>query len=114
VDRYVANESMLDWALHPRFAGVMAKVLIPGAANPSLNVNRVRLDPECEIPLHVHEASSETFYVLSGTGVCTIGDEEIDFEPGYGFYAAPGFPHGVRNIGLEPIELIAIFAPPTA
>jgi quercetin dioxygenase-like cupin family protein len=69
MDHYVANENVLDWAPHPKFAGVEAKVLIPGAVNPSLNVNHVRLEPGRQIALHTHEVSSETFYILSGTGV---------------------------------------------
>lgn len=112
MDYAIANEGLLEWGPHPRFEGVMTKVLVPGAVNPALSVSRVRVDPGNEIPVHTHDAASETFYILQGFGVCTMGAEEVEFEPGYCFYAAPGQPHGIRNYGAEPLHLLAIFAPP--
>lgn len=108
------NENDIPWGPHPRYEGLLLKVLVPGAVNPALNVSRVRVDVGKRIPPHVHEDSSETFYILRGTGTCHLGDTSVPFGPGACFYAPPGLEHHLENTGAEPVEILAIFAPPVA
>ncbi len=108
------NENDIPWGPHPRYEGLLMKVLVPGAVNPALNVSRVRVDVGKQIPPHVHANASETFYILQGTGVCYLGDTPVPFGPGACFYAPAGHEHRLENTGPEPVEILAIFAPPVA
>ncbi len=108
------NENDIPWGPHPRYEGLQMKVLVPGAVNPALNVSRVRVEVGKQIPPHVHAASSETFYILRGRGVCYLGDTPVPFGPGFCFYAPPGHEHRLENTGAEPVEILAVFAPPVA
>lgn len=108
------NEKDIPWGPHPRYEGLLMKVLIPGAVNPALNVSRVRVDVGKGIPPHVHANSSETFYILQGTGICYMDGLAVPFGPGACFYAPAGYEHHLENTGEEPVEILAIFAPPVA
>lgn len=108
------NEHDIPWGPHPRYEGLLLKVLVPGAVNLALNVSRVRVDVGKQIPPHVHAGSSETFYILQGSGVCYLGDAATPFSPGFCFYAPAGQEHRLENTGAEPVEILAIFAPPVA
>jgi mannose-6-phosphate isomerase-like protein (cupin superfamily) len=103
-----------DWKPHPRFARVFLKPLVTREMNPGITVNLVRVAPGGEITSHTHDASTETFYVLAGRGVCRVGDEEFALETGVCGYAPPGITHTVRNIGDADLEAISIFNPPLA
>jgi len=104
----------IPWKPHPRFPEVQAKVIVPGSVNQALSFHLVRIEPGAAIKPHIHEREAETFYVLSGRGICTLGEEEIEFVPGSCGYAPAGTVHGMRNEGDEPLELVAIFTPPIA
>lgn len=101
-----------DWSPHPRYARVFLKKLVTTQMNPGLNVNLVRVAPAGEISPHIHDASTETFYVLAGCGMCRIGDKEILLEPGVCAYAPPAVLHSVHNTGDDYLEAISVFNPP--
>ena len=44
----------------------------------------------------VHE-DQEGFYVLAGTGMAKVGDEEFPIRPGSAFLAAQGVPHTMKR-----------------
>jgi mannose-6-phosphate isomerase-like protein (cupin superfamily) len=64
------------------------------------------------LPPHPHEASTETFYMLSGEVYCHVGDEETTLKAGHCGYAPPGVSHTVRNVGQEDLHAISVFNPP--
>jgi len=101
-----------DWKPHPRSTGVFLKPLITREMNPGLTLNLVRVAPGDAIAPHTHKASTETFFILRGRGVCCIGEAEFALEPGVCGYAPPGTLHSVRNTGAEELEALAIFNPP--
>ncbi|MDP3098105.1 MAG: cupin domain-containing protein [Syntrophales bacterium] len=101
-----------EWKPHPRFAGAFVLPLIAAAHNPGLTVSLVRLMPGAALPVHVHQNSIETFYVLRGIGVCRVGESECKIKPGWLGYAPPVIEHSIRNTGDEPLEAISIFNPP--
>jgi len=109
---YLFDSTTGEWRPHPRFEGAFVKPLITSEMNPSLTLSQVKLLPGGELPPHIHEASTETFYVLSGEAHCRIGDEETTLKAGHCGYAPPGVRHTVRNVGQEDLHAISIFNPP--
>jgi mannose-6-phosphate isomerase-like protein (cupin superfamily) len=73
-------------------------------------------DAYCLLPgqsqkVHAHEGSDKIYYVLSGTGRFTVGDEEEDLGEGHAVIARAGAPHGVRNETQENLVLLVTMAP---
>jgi mannose-6-phosphate isomerase-like protein (cupin superfamily) len=73
-------------------------------------------DAYCLLPgqsqkVHAHEGSDKVYYVLSGTGRFTIGDEEEDLGEGHAVIARAGVQHGVRNETQENLVLLVTMAP---
>jgi mannose-6-phosphate isomerase-like protein (cupin superfamily) len=73
-------------------------------------------DAYCLLPnqaqkVHAHEGSDKVYYVLSGTGHFTVGDEEEDLRAGHAVIARAGDPHGVRNETQENLVLLVMMAP---
>ena len=73
-------------------------------------------DVYCLLPgqsqkVHAHENSDKVYYVLSGTGRFTIGDEEEDLGEGHAVIARAGVQHGVRNETQENLVLLVTMAP---
>ena len=61
--------------------------------------------------LHAHVSSDKVYYVLSGTGRFTVGDEEQDLPEGHAVIARAAEPHGVRNDTGENLILLVTMAP---
>jgi mannose-6-phosphate isomerase-like protein (cupin superfamily) len=73
-------------------------------------------DAYCLMPgqlqkVHAHEDSDKVYYVLSGTGRFTVGEEERDLGQGHAVIARAGEPHGVRNATEENLVLLVTMAP---
>lgn len=64
--------------------------------------------PGSEIGYHIHNADSETYYILSGRGLYNDNGTACEVGPGDVTYCAPGEGHGLRCLGEEPIEMIAL------
>ncbi len=61
--------------------------------------------------VHAHESSDKIYYVVSGTGRFTVGDEEQDLPEGHAVIARTGEPHGVSNETDENLVLLVTMAP---
>jgi len=68
---------------------------------------RVVLRPGCSIGEHEHEREAELFYILSGAGIATDGDQEREIGPGDVLVTENGS-HAVKNAGNEDLELLAV------
>lgn len=97
---------------HPKHKDYHLRDLVTAAVNPDLSVHLGRLEPGGEIYVHTHDTQTETFHILSGQAVCTMGDKKIEYGPGTCGTAPPGIPHGLKNEGQEPVVLMAMFTPP--
>ena len=60
---------------------------------------------------HSHAGSDKVYYVLSGTGRISIGDETRDVGAGTAVLAPAGSPHAVRNPGPGRLMLLVVIAP---
>ena len=114
MERKIVREEEVAWGPHWSYPRVQTKLMLGKADQPEFSVHRVRLEPGAEISLHIHQPSAETFYIISGTGLCLSQGGEVPFGPGFLGLAPSGYVHGLRNNGTEPVELLAIFSPPTA
>ncbi len=61
--------------------------------------------------VHAHEDSDKVYYVMSGTGRFTVGDEEQDLSQGRAVIARAGELHGVRNESDHNLVLLVTMAP---
>ena len=61
---------------------------------------------------HRHPRSEEIYYILSGTGRMTIGDEARDVGPLDAILIPPGTRHAIANTGDQPLVFLCCCAPP--
>ncbi len=61
---------------------------------------------------HAHAGADKTYYVISGEGRFTIGDEALNLEPGGFAFAPAGVMHGVENVGPAPLVVLVHISPP--
>ncbi len=108
----VVDIADVEWAEHPRFAGVFMRALLTRADNALANVSMVQVPPGREVRRHVHPTQVETVYLLAGKSILTVGQTEIPLEAGQLTAIPSGLEHALRNVGAEPVELLAFFTPP--
>lgn len=69
------------------------------------------LEPNQVQPVHAHAGADKLYFVLSGIGHFTIGDEQQSVGTGTLVVAPAGVPHGVENQGEERLSLLVAIAP---
>lgn len=60
---------------------------------------------------HRHPNREHVFYVLSGHGTATVGDESFDVDPGDAYYVPKDVEHGIKSRTRETLKLIVVFSP---
>lgn len=63
------------------------------------------------VPLHKHLHHTETIYILDGTGLMRLGDEEFVVGPGDFIKVPEGTPHGVKTTSTSPLKALSVQAP---
>lgn len=66
------------------------------------------LEPQESIPLHLHPASEEIYYILSGYGIMTIGDEKEEISRADVIYIPRETPHSLLNTAAVPLRFITV------
>ena len=69
------------------------------------------LPPGCVVTSHHHREIEEIYYVVSGRGLMTVGDETCEVNAGDAVYVPRGHRHTLSNTGSEPIRLILVCGP---
>ncbi len=64
--------------------------------------------PGSEIGFHVHNGDGETYYILSGHALYNDNGTLTEIGPGDVTICPPGQGHGIRCLGEEPVEMIAL------
>lgn len=107
----VRAEDVTPWI---RGEGRVARLLVSnstmGVTAYSLGMNVTqpgRIGPE-----HVHEASSETMYVVQGKLLFVIGGEEYLCGPDTAVHVPAGVPHSFQNVGDAESKFVWVYAPP--
>ena len=70
--------------------------------------SRVTIKPGCSLGYHEHHGETETYYVLSGTGIYDDNGTEVTIEAGDVTFCKDGDGHGVRNAGDEDLVFAAL------
>jgi len=97
---------------HPKHDRFYLRDVVTAASNPALSVHRGRIEPGGEIFPHTHDGQTETFYILSGSAICSMANSKTVVTAGQCCVAPSGVTHGLKNEGDEPVELMALFTPP--
>src|SRR5687768_8028227 len=69
------------------------------------------LEPNQVQPVHAHAGADKFYFVLSGSGRFTIGDEQQTAQTGTLVVAPAGVPHGVENSGDQRLSLLVAISP---
>ena len=77
--------------------------------NPKLRIYaRVCVQPSEEVEYHVHHNECEYYYILSGKGLYRDNEREVVVSAGTVTMTPSGNGHGIRNIGNEMLEFMAL------
>ena len=68
-------------------------------------------EPQQQQSAHAHADADKVYYVISGRGRFTVGDEERDAGAGTAIHAPAGATHAVHNPGPERLQLLVFMAP---
>ena len=69
------------------------------------------LPPGCAVTPHRHRQIEEIYFVISGRGLMTVGDETREVEAGDAIYIPRGQRHTLENTGTDPIKLVLVCGP---
>lgn len=69
------------------------------------------LPPGRAVTPHHHREIEEIYYIVSGYGLMTVGDETREVEAGDAVYVPRGHRHTLENTGLQPITLLVACGP---
>ena len=70
--------------------------------------SRVTIKPGCELGHHEHHGETETYYVLSGSGMYDDNGKAVPIEAEDVTYCKDGDGHGVKNTGTEDLVFVAL------
>lgn len=77
--------------------------------NPKVRMfSRAVLLPGQEVKFHVHTGEAESYYILSGKGLYDDNGSILEVEQGTITFTPSGSGHGIKNIGTENLEFIAL------
>lgn len=61
--------------------------------------------------LHRHHTSEEVYYLLQGSGMMRLGEQEFEVAQGDSVCIPPGVAHNIRNTAEQPLILLCACAP---
>jgi quercetin dioxygenase-like cupin family protein len=67
--------------------------------------------PEAGPPPHAHHGEEETFFLLEGQMVFTVGGQTYDADPGATIYVPRNVVHSYRNNGEGPAKMLFMYSP---
>ena len=70
--------------------------------------SRVTIKPGCELGHHEHHGETETYYVLSGSGMYDDNGKAVPIEAGDVTFCKDGDGHWVKNTGTEDLVFVAL------
>ena len=103
----------IAWDEPPGHFGGFSKYLVGthnGAAHLDFRVSRYPIRGRVEP--HVHDDAEQIYYVISGSGLGQIGDDEYLIGPGDTLFIPPTIVHAVVNTGDEDLVFVVVTSPP--
>ena len=94
--------------------GRQVTVKIDSELMPGVRMSMVTEDlpPDSAIRVHLHQHEDEIIVIRMGSGMATLGDDEVAVAAGAIVYVPQGMWHGLRNNGTETLGMSAIYSPP--
>ena len=69
------------------------------------------LPPGHSVTPHHHQQLEEIYYIITGNGMMTVGNEQHEVGPGDAIYIPRLHRHTLENTGSEPIRLLVACGP---
>jgi len=95
---------------HHRELKVLLSPKIHGTSK-MLGMGMVTIPPGESGNTHSHDIEQETWFIVSGRGKLSIGDETVELEPNMVGVAPAGVPHQIINDGSDELKALFIFTP---
>ena len=102
----------VDYVNHPQAEGVYLKHFYSSADNDRLSNVEVRIEPGCRIGPHIHEQTTEFYYLVEGEGDFLIDGQWHPVRKGYAMKVPPGEEHAIVNTGSGSLVIFSTFSPP--
>ena len=74
----------------------------------SCKVKKIQINPNQRPSLQYHNQRSEHWIVVKGTGLATIGDENIEVQAGDHVFVPKMIKHRIKNIGKDVLVFIEV------
>lgn len=68
----------------------------------------ITLEPGAAVSYHIHTGESESYYILSGSGLYNDNGQTTPVAAGDVTFTPNGTGHGLENTGSEPLRFIAL------
>lgn len=102
------NYDEIEEKCMPEFKGGIGTMVAKMYVDPSIKIINGYLEPGSSIGMHAHDDSSETVYIISGTGKMIYEGAEEEMIPGAVSYCPKGHSHSLVNTGSEPLRFIGV------
>ena len=66
------------------------------------------LPPGAAVGRHFHRETEEIYYILSGTGEMTVGEDTSEVSAGDAVYIPVNNVHTLKNTGTEPMKIMLV------
>ncbi len=105
IDRNAIPTDQYDW-------GIIKWLVTPDKDNADHTLGEVVVRPGLGHDRHNHPNAEEVLYFLSGTGLQMVDDgEPFEVHAGDVLYIPKGVFHSTKNIGWEPMRVLALYNP---
>jgi len=92
--------------------GLVVRLVHPDVCgSDKLGMGVVYVYPGEELPDHKH-SNEEAYFIISGTAIIRVGDEEFVVEKNMAVYIPAETVHYTKNIGSEPLVFVCALSPP--
>lgn len=106
VDAYVTRDgSLIRELMHPGASPGMAL----GVKNQSLAEATVPAGMTTK--LHRHRVTEELYYIVSGSGLMTLGEKQFEVNEGDTVCIEPGTRHCIKNTGNDDLTILCCCSP---
>ncbi len=108
--RHISDKEVLD-TTYLAHGGAVAQMILDRRNLKEIGFLAIaRLEPGKQIEAHV-DPMEEIYFVLSGTGDMTVGDETRAVKPGDAVWVPTGDSHALLNTGEEPCVVLVVASP---
>jgi len=104
----------LSWIEAPGHHGALSKLLVnpENSATKYFDFRISTYVPKCKVDPHTHAVTEQVYYILSGKGLMTLGEQRIVVEPHTSIFIPPRVVHAIENTGLDDLVFVVVSAPP--